>query len=787
LNPIAILAMHRLPRRLSGQAFVFLARFPIWVFGEPQVHHMTRFFGSLRLRLVGLVLLAVVPAMGVVTYSAFEQRRLATAQTQENARQVVTAAASVQEQMIESTRQFLTVLAQFPILRGPDHAACSAFLVDLAKQYPRYSSLTVSDPHGNIFCSSSPTDKPINILDDSFVPHVIETRDFAVGEYRLGPVTRKPVLGFGYPLVDENNQAQGVVIAAFYVTTLNELAAESLMPPGSTLTIRDRKGVVVARYPDPENWTGKSVPDAPALESIGAPAGESTVEAVGADGIQRLYAFTTVRGVPVNDLSVRVGIPTSVAYAEVNQGLTRNLFLLGLIGVLALAAAWIGGDLFLFRHVRALSAVTERLATGDLTARTGLTYGVGELSLLARAFDRMAEVIAQRETALTQAEERVRRWAAHLEGLINTVAEASSQPFEVNSIVDIALHRTLSAMDLDAGCVLLKNGEKLGLAAHHGLDPATAQEIRQLGSGESALCAIERWAHAGTVQEMNVETEPDAEPFPGGDSQDWTCVPIKSKGRVYGIMLLAGGGRQSPDAQEQRVLAAVGRQVGVAIENAELYGQVKSIAALKERERLGRELHDGLAQVLGYLGIKNKAAMDLIAAGQVARAEGELRQIQETMQAACQDIRESILGLRVTVSADGGLVSVLKEYVHKFSLQTGIRLTLITNGNEEMAYLPEAEVQLLRIIQEALSNVRKHSDAKQAWIKIDCQANRSLVTITDEGKGFDQSLVGRDSQPHYGLQTMRERAESVGGSLQVVSQPGHGTRVVVTLPLKGEA
>jgi signal transduction histidine kinase len=345
------------------------------------------------------------------------------------------------------------------------------------------------------------------------------------------------------------------------------------------------------------------------------------------------------------------------------------------------------------------------------------------------------------------------------------------------------LSRTLSAMDLDAGCVLLERGDKLVVAAHHGLDAAIVHQIENRGFGRAALQDSERGT--GATRNADALAIRDTLGSMGGDDLSWTSVPIKSKGRVYGIMILAGKERKSPDAQEQRVLAAVGRQVGVAIENSELYGQVKSMAALKERERLGRELHDGLAQVLGYLSIKNKVATELVAGGQIARAQTEMREIQETMQTACQDIRESILGLRVTVSPTGGLFSALQEYVHKFSLQTGTRLTLISNGNEQMVYSPEAEVQLLRIIQEALSNVRKHSDAPQAWIRFDRQADLSVITIEDEGRGFDPSAIGRDNQQHYGLQTMRERAESVGGSLQIASQPGHGTRVIVTLPLKG--
>jgi signal transduction histidine kinase len=130
------------------------------------------------------------------------------------------------------------------------------------------------------------------------------------------------------------------------------------------------------------------------------------------------------------------------------------------------------------------------------------------------------------------------------------------------------------------------------------------------------------------------------------------------------------------------------------------------------------------------------------------------------------------------------LWSALKEYTHKFSLQTGIRVQLVSNGDDRLEFVPEAEVQLLRIIQEALSNVRKHSGASQAWIRFEPNADTIAVIIEDNGKGFNRSAVSLDNQAHFGLQTMLERAEGVGGSLQVLSQPDQGVKVVVKLPFK---
>jgi signal transduction histidine kinase len=260
-------------------------------------------------------------------------------------------------------------------------------------------------------------------------------------------------------------------------------------------------------------------------------------------------------------------------------------------------------------------------------------------------------------------------------------------------------------------------------------------------------------------------------------------VPLKSKDRVLGVITMASKGRRPISPQEVIILTAIGQQIGVAIENARLYEQVQSIAALEERDRIGRELHDGLAQVLGYLHLKSKAAEELLSSGQAAQAQAELREMQEVAQEAYGDVRESILGLRTTITPGEGFIPVLTEYLDKFSQQSGISARLVMGDDADMKFAPAAEIQLLRIVQEALTNVRKHSQASRVWVRFEADGDEAVITVEDDGRGFDPSRIGQDGQEHFGLQTMKERAESVGGDLDVSTRSGKGTRVIVRLPL----
>jgi PAS domain S-box-containing protein len=352
-------------------------------------------FSSLRVRLLLLVLLAVVPALGLILYTASEQRRLAAGEVQEQALRLAWIAATDQGQLTEGARQLLIALAQLPAVRGRDPAACSSLFAALLKQYPHYANLAAVKPDGDTFCSALPLSGPASAADRLYFRRAVETHDFAVGEYQIGRITRKASINFGYPVLDEADRVQAVVVAALDLAWLNQLAAEARLPRGSTFTVIDRQGVILARYPDPEQWIGQLLPEASIVQAILAQR-EGVREAPDVGGVPRLFTFTPLRGAQgAGDVYVSIGIPRAVAFAEADRILARNLAGLGVVGVLVLVAAWVGADLFILSPVNALIGATKRLGAGELSARTGLPYGQGELGQLARAFDEMAESLAR--------------------------------------------------------------------------------------------------------------------------------------------------------------------------------------------------------------------------------------------------------------------------------------------------------------------------------------------------------------------------------------------------------
>ena len=271
------------------------------------------------------------------------------------------------------------------------------------------------------------------------------------------------------------------------------------------------------------------------------------------------------------------------------------------------------------------------------------------------------------------------------------------------------------------------------------------------------------------------------------------AVPIVSRGRVLGNLYLAdkeGASEFSDDDEETLVRFAT--QAALAIDNARLHRQVRDVAISEERDRIAREMHDSLAQVLGYVNTKAQAVQELLKRGQTERAEAQIGQLGDAARAAYADVREGILALRTSLGPGRTLVEALSEFLGAWQEQSDVHASLVVEppGASLDALPPAAELQLLRIVQEALANVRKHASATHVEVRITANDHEIETVIADDGRGFvavpsadSRARPSVDRTPHFGLSTMRERAESVGGTLEIVSAPSAGTRVVVRLPV----
>ncbi len=254
------------------------------------------------------------------------------------------------------------------------------------------------------------------------------------------------------------------------------------------------------------------------------------------------------------------------------------------------------------------------------------------------------------------------------------------------------------------------------------------------------------------------------------------AVPATAHGQAQGVLLVGWRHPHRLDAADRRFLENAARQFAVARENLRLYGETQRLGALEERERLARDMHDGLAQALTYLKLKAEGAL-AAPRQEPERLRAALEAIRQGAVAAQGDVRETIRGLRSTHGGPFG--ERLAEQLHAWSLLNDIQVELdVPSGGVQLPC--EAGDQALRVVGEALANVSKHSGARRVWVTVQTTPEHVLVSVADDGRGFDPATSARPG--HFGMEILRERAAAVGGEVSIQARPDGGSVVTLLLP-----
>lgn len=263
------------------------------------------------------------------------------------------------------------------------------------------------------------------------------------------------------------------------------------------------------------------------------------------------------------------------------------------------------------------------------------------------------------------------------------------------------------------------------------------------------------------------------------------AFPLRMGSQQLGSLCVGSRGNKPFGPRQRGVTEHMAHLAAVAIANGLLHERAQNLATLDERHRIAREIHDSVAQALGYLSMKAQGTRDLLRRGEVEKVEASLVEMGQAANDAYVDVREAILGLRVSARPERGLREVLAEYLEKFSRQSKVAAELTTPEGGDFDLPPRTEIQLVRVIQEALTNVRKHAHAAHAWVRLERHDGVVRVIIGDDGQGFDPALVDRGPGTHYGITAMRERMAAIDGRLEVESRPGNGTTIAATVSLSG--
>jgi signal transduction histidine kinase len=254
-------------------------------------------------------------------------------------------------------------------------------------------------------------------------------------------------------------------------------------------------------------------------------------------------------------------------------------------------------------------------------------------------------------------------------------------------------------------------------------------------------------------------------------------APIGAKGRSIGRLYLANkqpAGDFTED--DERLVEMFALHAGIAIENARLHEQVQRLAIVEERERIGRDLHDGIIQSIYAVGLSLEDVPDLMG-DEPDEARARVERAIDSLDQSIRDIRNFIFGLRPELLEQAGLVGGLAALADEFRVNSMVDVELTADEARETDLPSELTGQLLSIAREALSNIARHSKATRGSVHVETADGAVKLVISDNGVGFDPAAPR--GAGHQGLVNMRDRASSVGGRLEVQSVPGAGTSIIV--------
>lgn len=365
---------------------------------------------GLRARLMVLLALAALPTLGAILYSGVAQRINAIRDAEQDVLLLARNTAAQHQRLTTQTRSLLSLLARQPEVRSLDAALCSPFLARFLTSDDPYINLGAIDPQGAVRCSVLPLENPVNVADLPVFRAAIEQKRFAAGSYVADALPGEPVVVSTYPLLETDGTVQGAVFAAISLTWISRLIAAADLPSEAMATLVDRDLRVLARFPRPDEWIGKTVTGTAIGDVFRATRGEQVLEAEGLDGTRRLLALTTLPGEGGQPQArVSIGIAVDAALAPANAVLRRNLAAFAIVTVLLFVIFWWGSEVLVMRQVRELVAATRQLGRGNLSARVSPRPGTDELAQLSRAYNQMADALQRREREAREHTEEIAR------------------------------------------------------------------------------------------------------------------------------------------------------------------------------------------------------------------------------------------------------------------------------------------------------------------------------------------------------------------------------------------
>jgi len=293
---------------------------------------------TLQLQILIFVPLFFLPAADVIIHPAHQQWNNEKAESLNTARRLVQYVAAFDRQLMEQTRLLLAVLSKSPVVIREDSESCRSLFTDILKNQPFFSNIGAADLNGDVFCNAAGPAR-INIADREYFQQAVGTRQFVFSDYMLSRTTGKHSIALVYPRLSESGQPEGIIFAFLDLNALAQISEKSSPENGKVLIV-DSKGTILASHPKVDEWTGRSMPDAPVIKAMLSQK-EGLVEEKGLDGVVRNFAFTSVTQGPSGELHITAGLLEKPFNWLSGDMLQNAAVLLGIMALFGFAAGWI--------------------------------------------------------------------------------------------------------------------------------------------------------------------------------------------------------------------------------------------------------------------------------------------------------------------------------------------------------------------------------------------------------------------------------------------------------------
>jgi len=462
---------------------------------------------------------------------------------------------------------------------------------------------------------------------------------------------------------------------------------------------------------------------------------------------------------------------------RLSQGVLAGIGSLGTVAMIYLLYLWI------ISPVLRLRDGLQRMTAGEFSTRLPVETR-DEFGVLARGFNLMADKL---ENLYRSLENRVRRKTAELEAqnrdicALYDMAAFLNQPNSIEAICRGFLQRVMSQFGAAGGTIrtLDPTDEKINMMVSEGLSPELAEAERCMRA-DHCYCGLATQEGTQIVRDLRKVAPVEAFHCTNEGFRSLAVFRIVARDEVLGSFSLHFRAQRPVSAAETQLLETLGQHLGVALENRRLDANARQLAVVRERNLMAQGLHDSIAQGLNFLKLQLQLLDDAVARGDQDDVREIVPLLRTGVEESYQDVRELLVNFRTKLD-QGELPDAIEEAVLRFRRQTGIEVDLDMQYGTDRPLSPEQQLQVLFILQEALSNVRKHAEASH--VRVWLRNNQDFeMDIADDGIGYDPDEVGQREESHIGLHIMRERAARLNAVIKLTSRPGAGATVRLVLP-----